>query len=216
LHDQVVHLRPGDALVLYTDGLTDAYAPERILTPEDVAGALQPCRARPAAEIARAVPAVLLGSNGRQARDDMALLVLSVPPIDAGPHKGVLVHLRVETDAVPTARRAIKELEPSLEPELFEKVALLVSELVTNAVRHASAPASATIELRAEAFGDRARVEVSDRGPGFEPRRRTVGETSPSGWGLYLVDQLSDRWGVSRTGGTTVWLEIDRGVPQPR
>jgi anti-sigma regulatory factor (Ser/Thr protein kinase) len=202
--------------VLYTDGLTDAYAPECILTPEDVAWALQPCRARPAAEIARAVPAALLGSNGRDARDDMALLVLSVPADGAAPHRRVLVHLRAETDAVPTARRAVQELEPALEPELFEKVALLVSELVTNSVRHASAPDSATIELRADAFGDRVRVEVSDRGPGFEPRRRTVGERSASGWGLYLVDQLSDRWGVSRTGGTTVWLEIDRGAAQPR
>jgi hypothetical protein len=32
-----------------------------------------------------------------------------------------------------------------------------------------------------------------------------------SGWGLFLVEQLSDRWGVEQIGqATTVWFEIDR------
>jgi hypothetical protein len=36
------------------------------------------------------------------------------------------------------------------------------------------------------------------------------GPESLSGWGLYLVDQLTDRWGVTGTDGTRVWFEIDR------
>ena len=31
-----------------------------------------------------------------------------------------------------------------------------------------------------------------------------------SGWGLYLVDQIADRWGVDHDPGTRVWFEIDR------
>ena len=59
-------------------------------------------------------------------------------------------------------------------------------------------------------FDDRVRVEVTDHGPGFEARARDPSTQHESGWGLYLVDQLSDRWGVSRTDGTAAWFEIDR------
>ncbi len=30
-----------------------------------------------------------------------------------------------------------------------------------------------------------------------------------SGWGLYLVRALADRWGIRRGEDTVVWLEID-------
>ena len=32
-----------------------------------------------------------------------------------------------------------------------------------------------------------------------------------SGWGLYLVDELADRWGMDRgkRGGTRIWFELD-------
>jgi anti-sigma regulatory factor (Ser/Thr protein kinase) len=66
------------------------------------------------------------------------------------------------------------------------------------------------VELRATVYPDRVRVEVADHGPGFEPQPRGPDQESRSGWGLYLVDQLSDRWGVSRTDGTAAWFEIDR------
>jgi hypothetical protein len=31
-----------------------------------------------------------------------------------------------------------------------------------------------------------------------------------SGWGLYLVDRLADRWGIVTGDGTTVWFELTR------
>ena len=31
-----------------------------------------------------------------------------------------------------------------------------------------------------------------------------------SGWGLYLVSELSDRWGVDHRRRTRVWFEMDR------
>jgi anti-sigma regulatory factor (Ser/Thr protein kinase) len=121
-----------------------------------------------------------------------------------------VVGLSGDVDAVPTARRAIQELAPLLDAELLENVSLLVSELVTNSIRYADTPAAAAVELHATVYPDRVRVEVVDHGPGFEPRPRGPDQDSHSGWGLYLVDQLSDRWGVTRTDGTAAWFEIDR------
>jgi anti-sigma regulatory factor (Ser/Thr protein kinase) len=52
-------------------------------------------------------------------------------------------------------------------------------------------------------------VEVCDSGTGFEPRPREPGQSKAGGWGLYLVDRLTDRWGVACNNLTRVWFEID-------
>ena len=210
LSDATVELRAGDALVLYTDGLTDAYAPERIVTQAELAAALRAYAGRPAAEITREVARVVLGNGNGQPRDDIALLVLGLPKVAARPERRIVVGLPGDPEAVPRARQAVRELEPGLERALFGTVRLLVSELVTNSIRHADVPASTSVELRAMVFGDRVRVEVADHGSGFHPRREAPDRNSASGWGLYLVDQLADRWGVTNTRGTSVWFEIDR------
>ena len=54
------------------------------------------------------------------------------------------------------------------------------------------------------------RVEVCDQGPGFELSEPAPDPARPSGWGLYLVRELSDRWGIDRDGQTRVWFELDR------
>ena len=49
------------------------------------------------------------------------------------------------------------------------------------------------------------RVEVSDLGPGIDA---DVAEVS-TGWGLRLVELLSDRWGIEDAAGGKVWFEVD-------
>jgi serine phosphatase RsbU (regulator of sigma subunit)/integral membrane sensor domain MASE1/anti-sigma regulatory factor (Ser/Thr protein kinase) len=210
LSETTVELQPGDALVLYTDGLTDAYAPDRIFTQADLVAALERCQGQPAVDITRAVTTELLESDGRIPRDDIALLVLRIPPAAVTPLAEVRVQLPGNPDAVPLARRAIEELDPGLERALCANLRLLVSELVTNSIRYADAPATAAVELHGIVFHDRVRVEVTDHGSGFEPPTGTPDADSRSGWGLYLVDQLADRWGVTSDGGTGAWFEIDR------
>ena len=75
-------------------------------------------------------------------------------------------------------------------------VRLLVSELVTNAVRHANLATGDVIELVVELADHKLRVEVHDPGGGFVPSAPSPDPARPSGWGLYLVAELADRWGV--------------------
>ena len=90
----------------------------------------------------------------------------------------------------------------------LDELTLLVSELVTNSVRHADAGGGREIGLRADLRNGCVRVEVSDWGHAFEPRVQP-GADDTGGWGLYLVDSLSDRWGLLRTEPKVVWFELD-------
>ena len=61
--------------------------------------------------------------------------------------------------------------------------------------------------------GENVRVEVHDDGPGFEPPATPPPEDADAGWGLFLVEQLADAWGVG-DGGKGVWFEIRRDRTQ--
>jgi PAS domain S-box-containing protein len=74
--DVDVELGTDDAIVLYTDGLTDALAPEQILTESDLLAALAECRGLGAGEISQRLELVALGGDAsRVPRDDIALVV---------------------------------------------------------------------------------------------------------------------------------------------
>jgi phosphoserine phosphatase RsbU/P len=70
-------LDPGDALVLYTDGITEARV-DRPLDPAALASALQPALGEGAATIARRAVAVAEERASGTLRDDVAVLVLRV------------------------------------------------------------------------------------------------------------------------------------------
>ena len=120
------------------------------------------------------------------------------------------VALARDPDSAAEARRALGEVSDHLSQRRLEDAQLLVSELVTNAIRHAGLEEQETIRLVVETDDRGMRVEVCDRGPGFELSEPTPDPSRPSGWGLYLVRELSDRWGIDRDGGTRVWFELDR------
>jgi serine/threonine-protein kinase RsbW len=118
--------------------------------------------------------------------------------------------LPVAPEAAAEARHALADIADSLPDGRGRDVRLLVSELVTNAVRHANLDAGDVILLVVE-LADRAlRVEVHDPGGGFVPRTPAPDPARPSGWGLYLVAELADRWGVDSDDRTLVWFELDR------
>jgi anti-sigma regulatory factor (Ser/Thr protein kinase) len=105
------------------------------------------------------------------------------------------------------ARRAVERLAGTVDEELIPTVSLLVSELVTNSVKYGGEGA---ITLKVDiARPGKVRAEVIDQGLGFIPVARNRPTTEAGGWGLHLVQTLSNRWGVHE-GSARVWFEIDR------
>jgi serine/threonine-protein kinase RsbW len=118
--------------------------------------------------------------------------------------------LPVTPEAASAARHALDDLGDAVPDARLRDVRLLVSEVVTNAVRHANLATGDVIELVVELKRRTLRVEVHDPGGGFVPSAPSPDPTRPSGWGLYLVAELADRWGVDSDETTLVWFEFDR------
>jgi anti-sigma regulatory factor (Ser/Thr protein kinase) len=131
------------------------------------------------------------------------------------PKPALRMPLGNDRHAPSAARHALRELRGELGEARFLLCELLVSELVTNVVRHGPGDrALAAADMRVRLYGDCVRVEVRDDGPGFTPRPRAEGQDPGSGWGLHLVDELADEWGVEPGLQNCVWFEVAR-TPLP-
>jgi anti-sigma regulatory factor (Ser/Thr protein kinase) len=119
-----------------------------------------------------------------------------------------------ERGAASEARHELETIMWCLDDDEFQTLTLLVSELITNSVKHSNAGVYSEVRLDVVATRQLIRVEVRDDGHGFEPLARTADSPYDSHWGLYLVEELSDRWQVLSGAQTLVWFEIDRAADQ--
>ncbi|MFD4657286.1 ATP-binding protein [Kitasatospora sp. NPDC058444] len=107
-----------------------------------------------------------------------------------------VAHLDSRTESTPLARyllRAYLAGLPSGERYL-DTAELLLSELFANAVQHSDANDDRHIEVRFALTGSRLRLEVHDAGSG-RPSLRAAAPDDEHGRGLYLVNELAERWG---------------------
>jgi anti-sigma regulatory factor (Ser/Thr protein kinase) len=106
-------------------------------------------------------------------------------------------------------RRALTYLD--LPQTILEDAQLLASELVTNSIRHAGLDPTDEVRVRATRSGSRLRVDIHDRSNSeLHPLAGSIRPVpgSVSGWGLYLVDHMANRWG-SMPG--RYWFELELG-----
>ncbi|WP_443055976.1 ABC transporter substrate-binding protein [Streptomyces sp. IBSBF 3136] len=192
-----VELAEGSLLCLYTNGLIG----ERHIDADTGLAKLCEALTRPADALERTCQAVVDSLVPAHPADDVALLIARtrmLPPDDVAswclpPEPASAARARELTSA--------KLTEWGLEHLAFT-TELIVSELVTNVYRYASGPA--TLRL----IRERSLVcEVSDTSH-TSPHLRRARTTDEGGRGLFLVAQMTERWGTRYTrDGKTVWTE---------
>lgn len=118
--------------------------------------------------------------------------------------------LPVDEEAPGTARRLVADaVGLSVSDDRVEALLLLVTEIITNAVVHGSPEADGQIGLRLEREARTVRVIATDGGHHFKSSLGQKADDDQPHFGLFLVDTLADRWGVSVDGQKGVWFEID-------
>ncbi|MFH8337770.1 SpoIIE family protein phosphatase [Streptomyces sp. AM6-12] len=200
-----LELAEGTQLVLYTDGLIEDRTRDLDEGMELLRRALagHPDRSPDAS-----CGAVLEELLPQGPTDDVALLVARTRALTS--EQVADWDVPADPAAVGELRRAVtKRLgEWGLQEQAFG-MELVLSELVTNAIRYGSEP------IRLRLIRDRALVcEVSD-GSNTSPHLRYAATTDEGGRGLFLVQQMTERWGTRYSPqGKVIWAEMAlRGAP---
>ncbi|KUN92558.1 protein phosphatase [Streptomyces caeruleatus] len=202
-----ITLEPGSVLALYTDGLVQGVDIDIDTGTRRLVSSLAAhCRSGHSLNDAGRDVFSLLGDA--PPRDDVTLLLARTRVLSTDD----TAHWEFPADpaVVAKARGAIADrLSAWGLDDLAFTTELIVSELVTNAIRYAGGPVG--LRLIRE---DRLICEVTDPST-TQPRLRRARWTDEGGRGLFLVAQLTTRWG-SRYGryGKTIWTEqpINRGT----
>jgi len=121
----------------------------------------------------------------------------------------LVFELTARPTAGAAARVALLADQDMLPTPVRDDVLLLLTELVTNAVRHSEAGADRALRVELRQRAEAVRVAVFDEGGGFAAEAPHSERDRSGGWGLFLVDQIADRWAVKPTAtGTCAWFEI--------
>ncbi|MFM9564587.1 SpoIIE family protein phosphatase [Streptomyces turgidiscabies] len=204
-----VSLEPGSTLALYTDGLVERGARDVDQGTRELLDTLSSlCRGTGTLE--EMGSAVMAGAAEPPPRDDMALLLARPRLLPAND----ISDWRFPDDpaAVAEARNVVaRRLADWGLDHLAFSTELIVSELVTNAMRYAGG----TVGLRLFHDGTTLVCEVRDSS-NTQPRLRRARAADEGGRGLFLVAQLTRRWGSRyHHSGKTIWAEQPIGGAPP-
>ncbi|MDQ3878201.1 MAG: SpoIIE family protein phosphatase, partial [Actinomycetota bacterium] len=209
-----IDLEPGDMLVCYTDGVTEA--PRRGLPfgQAKLADLVRDYGVGTPGELVQAVRRSVDSWTDGSLRDDLALLVCQVVP-DA------LVGEPVRELVLPNEPSRIAEIRDFVAVFLSDlrvpvdvsfEILLAVSEAAANAARYGrNQQGRSEVRVRCVLEGTSLTVTVADDGPGFDVERYASSELperfASGGRGVFLMRELTDDMSIeSSSSGTTVTL----------
>jgi sigma-B regulation protein RsbU (phosphoserine phosphatase) len=220
-------IAPGDTLVLFTDGVTEAEARDGSLfgverLTELLADAPD---GDPAALVQRIVDTVATHASGFHASDDLTVMAVSLHPPgitarrDAhGPHW--LIVPEVSAAGIQQAQNWLRAILAAreLDPDRIGEVELIAEELLTNIVRAAATHAGDVhVSIACSLTPTEIILTVRDSGAAFDPLAREspeldadIAEREIGGLGILLVKRLADSCRYSRVDSSNV-LEIRLG-----
>ncbi|MET9090175.1 SpoIIE family protein phosphatase [Streptomyces sp. NPDC004237] len=191
-------LPEGSVLAFYTDGLLEGAATDA----DAEHAAFHEGFSAPAPTLQDTCDTLLRRLLPERRTDDAALLLARTKTLDSS--RVASWQPEADPEAVARARKWVTGTLTAWDlPELVFVVELVVSELVTNAIRYGRQPLLIRL-IR----GTSLICEVSDASSAA-PHLRRARTFDEGGRGLFIVAQLTERWGSRPTPtGKTLWAEI--------
>ena len=190
--EETLALRPGDALVFYSDGITEAANPHDELFGLDRLIATVGTHVHlSASELAQAiVKAVEAFRAGAPLSDDLTLIVLKVLPRTISfAYPATLDHLNEITTLV-------QQVASAYGSDFAYQMELATSEIVTNVIEHAYRLSSGEMRGQITLSPDQIQLDLYDDGTPFDPSQVPASdlteELQDRGRGLFVARQLTD------------------------
>jgi anti-anti-sigma factor len=218
-------LGPGDLLVLYTDGVSEAQdATGQLFSEERLAEIVRAEGARPVETVVDGLlAAVERFEIGVERADDVTVLALRFRPPEKIPAVfAETVVLRNQLSELALLDEALDRLgvRGGVAATTLAEVRIVCDEIVSNIIRHAYHDGGPhDIEVRLELAGHRIAVTVLDDGVSFNPLVAPAADTNlpleqrePGGLGIHLVKRLTDEATYRRQDGRNV-ITLVKAVP---
>jgi sigma-B regulation protein RsbU (phosphoserine phosphatase) len=225
------HLAPGDALVLCTDGATEAFDASGVAfglegvrrvvadTPFEALGSLPE----------RLVAAIERFAEGGGPRDDLAVVVVQYRPADveveAGDGEAWRFSVSGELEDTARGQRRIEGIlrARDVPAAIVHDCSLVAEEVLTNVAQHAyGGDPGRRIDIEVRLPGDEIQIRFADTGPPFNPLEPAAPEgdapaipTGPGGRGLALVKHLAEGCTYAREGDFNILTVRRRRPPAP-
>ena len=209
-----IDLAPGDMLVFYTDGLTEAPRHGRPFGQGKFADLVTEYGVGTPGELVQALRRSVDSWVSNELRDDLALVVTKVVPDSTLEEPTRELVLPNEAVRVPEVRAFVASFLADVRApvDVSGEILLATGEAAANANRHGRrAEGRSEIRVQCRFHTGTVAVTIADDGPGFDP---TLVETADlpdrfasGGRGLYLMRELMDEVEVeSGPGGTAITM----------